>query len=139
MSMYSSDDTDGELIDNSINIIKTLQSQESTSHRDEAAIKEAKIKIDKLEKTKSLDTKATGAYEGLFAIKLFRSTTMQYLERMLDGLYQLIKNRFSPKLAPLTKKQSITSNLRSIARKRGYELSINSASDVYMCRSVCSV
>ena len=31
--------------------------------------------------------------------------------------------------------QKIISKLRSTARKRGYELSINSASDVYMCQT----
>ena len=54
---------------------------------------------------------------------------------MQDGLYQLLKNKLSPKLVPLTKIQKITSNLRSTARKRGYELSIKSASDVYMCQT----
>ena len=47
MNMSSSEDTDDELIDNRNNIIKTLQSHESAIHRDEAAIKEAKIQIDK--------------------------------------------------------------------------------------------
>ena len=112
-----------------------LQSHENAIHRDEAAIKEAKIQIDKLKHTISLETKATDAYLGLFAIKLFGSTTTQHLERMQDGLYQLLKNRLSPKLVPLTKIQRITSNLRSTARKRGYELSIKSASDVYMCQT----
>ena len=135
MNMSSSDDTDDELIDNSNNIIKTLQSHENAIHRDEAAIKAVKIQIDKLEKTISLEKKATDAYLGLFAIKLFGSTTTQHLERMQDGLYQLLKNRLSPKLVPLTKLQSITSKLRSTARKRGYELSISSPSDVYMCQT----
>ena len=135
MNMSSSDDTDDELIDNSNNIIKTLQSHENAIHRNEAAIKQIKIQIDKLEKTISLEKKANDAYIGLFAIKLFGSTTTQHLERMQDGLYQLLKNKLSPKLVPLTKIQKITSKLRSTARKRGYELSINSASDVYMCQT----
>ena len=114
MNMSSSDDTEDELIDNSNNIIKTLQSHENAIHRDEAAIKEAKIQIDKLKHTISLETKATDAYLGLFAIKLFGSTTTQHLERMQDGLYQLLKNKLSPKLVPLTKIQKITSNLKQV-------------------------
>ena len=51
---------------------------------------------------------------------------------MQDGLYQLLKNKLSPKLVPLSKLQAITSKLRSSARKRGYELAINSPSDIYM-------
>ena len=42
MSMSSADNTDNELIDNSNNIIKTLQSHENTINRDENAIKEIK-------------------------------------------------------------------------------------------------
>ena len=55
MSMSSSDDTDDELIDNSNNIIKTLQSHENAIHRDEAAIIEIKSQIEKLEKSISLE------------------------------------------------------------------------------------
>ena len=91
--------------------------------------------IDTLENTISLDKKVTDAYIGLFAIKLFGATTTQHLERMQDGLYQLLKNKLSPKLVPLNKLQIIISKLRSTARKRGYELAINSPSDVYMCQT----
>ena len=94
MSMSSSDDTDDELIDNSNNIIKTLQSHENAIHRDEAAIKEIKDQVEKLEKSISLEKRATDAYIGLFAIKLFGSTTMQHLEQMQDGLYQLLKTSY---------------------------------------------
>ena len=81
--MSSSVDTDDELIDNeNNNIIKTLQAHETSIHRDEAAIKEAKMRVGKLKNTISLETKATGVYLGLFSIKLFRSTTTQHLERM---------------------------------------------------------
>ena len=135
MSMSSSDDTDDELIDNSNNIIKTLQSHENAIHRDEAAIKEIKDQVEKLEKSISLEKRASDAYIGLFAIKLFGSTTIQHLERMQDGLYQLLKNKLSPKLVPLNVLQPIITKLRSSARKRGYELSINSPSDVYMCQT----
>ena len=82
MSMSSADDTDNELIDNSNNIIKTLQSKENAINRDENAIKEMKENIDRLENTISLEKKVTDAYIGLFAIKLFGATTTQHLERM---------------------------------------------------------
>ena len=84
MSMSSADDTDNELIDNSNNIIKTLQSHENAINRDENAIKEIKENIDRLEKTISLEKKVTDAYIGLFAIKLFGATTTQHLERMMN-------------------------------------------------------
>ena len=54
---------------------------------------------------------------------------------MQDGLYQLLKNRLTPKLVPLIKLQPIISRLQSTASKRGYELVINSPSDVYMCQT----
>ena len=135
MNMSSADDTDEELIDNSNNIIKTLQAHENAINRDEAGIKEMKKHIDKLENTISLEKKVTDAYIGLFAIKLFGATTTQHLERMQDGLYQLLKNKLSPKLVPLNRLQTIITKLRSTARKRGYELAINSPSDVYMCQT----
>ena len=61
-----------------------------------------KENIDRLENTISLEKKTTDAFIGLFAIKLFGATTTQHLERMQDGLYQLLKNRLSPKRVPLT-------------------------------------
>ena len=75
MSMSSAADTDNELIDNSNNIIKTLQSHENAINRDENAIKEMKENIEGLENTISLEKKVTDAYIGLFAIKLFGATT----------------------------------------------------------------
>ena len=81
-----------------------------------------------------MEKKATDAYIGLFAIKLFGSTTTQHLERMQDGLYQLLKNKLSPKLVPLSKLQTVIAELTSTVRKRGYELAINYPSDVYMCQ-----
>ena len=135
MHMSSADDSDDELIDNSNNIIKTLQSHENAINRDEAAIKEIRNQIDDLENAISLEKKAKDAYIGLFAIKLFGSTTTQHLERMQDGLYQLLKNKLSPKLVPLSKLQTVISELTSTVRKRGYELAINSPSNVYMCQT----
>ena len=58
--MSSADDTDEELIDNSNNIIKTLQAHENAINRDEAGIKEMKKHIDKLENTISLEKKSKG-------------------------------------------------------------------------------
>ena len=75
MSMSSADDTDNELIDNSNNIIKTLQSHENAITKDENSIKEIKENIDRLEKTISLKKKVMDAYIGLFAIKLYGATT----------------------------------------------------------------
>ena len=57
MNMSSADDTDDELIDNSNNIIKTLQAHENAINRDEAGIKEMKKHIDTLENTISLEKK----------------------------------------------------------------------------------
>ena len=51
MNMFSADDTDDELIDNSNNILKTLQAHENAINRNEAGIKEMKKHIDKLENT----------------------------------------------------------------------------------------
>ena len=53
MHMSSADDSDNELIDNSNNIIKTLQSHENAINRDENAIKEIKENIDRLDDTRS--------------------------------------------------------------------------------------
>ena len=94
MNMSSADDTDEELIDNSNNIIKTLQAHENAINRDEAGIKEMKKHIEKLENTISLEKKVTDAYIGLFAIKLFGATTTQHLECMQDGSYQPLNEAF---------------------------------------------
>ena len=84
LNMSASDDTDDELIDNSNNIIKTLQAHENAINRNEATLKDIRTKIDNLEKTISSEKKTTDAYIRLFAIKLFGTTTTQHLSRMQD-------------------------------------------------------
>ena len=55
LNMSASDDTDDELIDNSNNIIKTLQAHENAINRNEATLKDIRTQIDNLEKTISLE------------------------------------------------------------------------------------
>ena len=101
LSMSSSKDTDDEIIDNNNNIIRSLQTHENAIHRNEATIKRDKENIKKLENYLSIEKRTTDTYINLFAIKVFGSTTTQHLQRIQDGLYQLLKNKLSPKLVPL--------------------------------------
>ena len=108
LNMSASDDTDDELIDNSNNIIKTLQAHENAINRNEATLNETRAQIHNLEKTISLEKKTTDAYIRLFAIKLFGSTSTQHLSRIHQGLFQLLKNKISSKLILLSELQAIT-------------------------------
>ena len=135
LSMSSSKDTDDEIIDNNNNIIRSLQTHENAIHRNEATIKRVKENIKKLENYLSIEKRTTDTYINLFAIKVFGSTTTQHLQRIQDGLYQLLKNKLSPKLVPLKQLQEVLGKIKDITRKRGYELAINSAADIYMCQT----
>ena len=66
---------------------------------------------------------------------MFGSSTTQHLQRIQDGLYQLLKNKLSPKLVPLRKLQGIIEKLRRITSNRGYNLAIQSPSDIFMCET----
>ena len=135
LSMSSSQDTSDEIIDNNNNIIRSLQTHENAIHRNKETIKRVKENIAKLENYLSIEKRATDTYITLFAIKVFGSTTTQHLQRIQDGLYQLLKNKLSPKLVPLKQLQGVLGKIKDITRKRGYELAINSAADIYMCQT----
>ena len=60
---------------------------------------------------------------------------MQHLQRLQDGLYQLLKNNLSPKLVPLSNLEEVIGQVKDIAMKRGYKLAIGSSSDIYMCQT----
>ena len=135
LSMSSSQDTSDEIIDNNNNIIRSLQTHENAIHRNKETIKRVKENIAKLENYLSIEKRATDTYITLFDIKVFGSTTTQHLQRIQDGLYQLLNNKLSPKLVPLKQLQGVLGKIKDITRKSGYELAINSAADIYMCQT----
>ena len=135
MSMSSSKESDGELIDNNNNIIKSLQSHENAIHRNEAEIKIMENNAKKLELYLALEKENTETFIGLSGIQGRGSTIVHHLQRVQDGLYQLLKNKLSPKLVPLTNLQGLIGKLQDITRKRGYNLAINSPSEIYMCQT----
>ena len=135
MNMSSSEDSEDDLIDNNNNIIRTLQSHENAINRAQEKIKRIESNVQKLERYLSLEKQTMDTYIVLFTIKVFGSTTVQHLQRIQDGLYQLLKNKLSPKLVPLNNLEKILGKIRDIAMKRGYSLAISSSSDIYMCQT----
>ncbi len=107
INMSSSKDTENKLVDNSNNIITNLQAHESAIHRNEQAIKQIKIHLENLENELSIERHTRDAYLNLFTLKVFGSSTTQHLQRIHDGLHQLLKNKLSPKLVPLRKVRGI--------------------------------
>ena len=133
INMSSSDDSEDELIDNNNHIITSLQSHENAINRNEESIKEIKEHVYKLEKHLSLETQTTDVYLNLFNIRLYGTSASHHLQRMQDGLFSLLENKLSPKLVPLWKVEPVVEKLRKVTGKRGYNLAINSISDIYMC------
>ena len=89
----------------------------------------------KLETRLSIEKQTFDGYLGLTAIKIYGTSTTTHLQRIQDGLYELLKNKLSPKLVPLTQLNRATAKLRDLTMKKGYELTIKSASDIYMCQT----
>ena len=134
MIMSSATDSEDELIDKNNNIIKSLQSYQNAIHREEAEIKRMENNDKNLERYVALEKETTDTYVGLSRIKGRGSTIVQHLQRVQYGLYQLLKNKLSPNLVPLSNLQGVIGKLQDITRKRGYNLAINSPSDIYMCQ-----
>ena len=133
IKMSSSEDSDDDLIDNNNHIITSLQSHENAINRNEESIKEIKEHVYRLEKHLSLEKQTTDVYLNLFNIRLYGTSASHHLQRMQDGLFSLLENKLSPKLVPLKTIEPIVEKLRKVTRKRGYNLAINSISDVFMC------
>ena len=133
LKMSSSEDSQDELIDNNNNIITSLQTHESAIHRNEESIKQIKTHLKNLEEHLSIERRVNDVYINLFSLKVFGSITTQHLQRIQDGLYQLLKNKLSPKLVPLRKLEGVIEKLRRITSNRGYKLAIQSTSDIFMC------
>ena len=120
------------MINNTNNIIRTLQSHENAINREKATMDKIEKNVKDLEKYLSVEKKTMDTYINLFTIKVFGSTTVQHLHRIQDGLYQLLKNKLSPKLVPLNNLEGVIGKIKDIAIKRGYRLAISSSSDIYM-------
>ena len=135
LKMSSSSDTENALVDNNNHIITSLQSHENAIHRNEAALNQMKDHLLKLETHLSIEKQTFDVYLGLTAIKIYGTSTTTHLQRIQDGLYELLKNKLSPKLVPLTQLNRATAKLRDLTMKKGYELTIKSASDIYMCET----
>ena len=133
INMSSSEDSEDELIDNNNHIITSLQSHENAINRNEESIKEIKDHVLKLEKHLSLEKQTNDVYLNLFNIRLYGTSASHHLQRMQDGLFSLLENKLSPKLVPLRKVVPVLEKLRKVTGKRGYNLAINSISDIYMC------
>lgn len=134
MNMSSSYDTNGELINNSNNIIKTLKSHENAINRKNAAIKQVIKQIDNW-KNNCIRKESNRC---LYRIICYQTIWINYYSTPNKNVgwalsLSLLKNRLSLKLVPLNKLQPVLSKIRFTARIRGYELAINSASDVYIC------
>ena len=135
MSMSSSKDSENDLIDNNNNIIRTLQSHENAINREKQTIQRIKSNVENLERYLSIEKETFDTYLNLFTIKVFGTTAVQHLQRLQDGLYQLLKNNLSPKLIPLSNLEEVIGQVKDIAMKRGYKLAIGSSSDIYMCQT----
>ena len=133
INMSSSEDSGDDLIDNNNHIITSLQSHENAINRNEESIKEIKQHLYNLEKHLSLEKQITDVYLNLFNIRLYGNSASLHLQRMQDGLFSLLENKLSPKLAPLGTVEPVVERLRKVTGKRGYNLAINSMSDIYMC------
>ena len=107
LKMSSSEDSQDELIDNNNNIITSLQTHQSAIHRNVESIKQIKTHLKNLEERLSIERRVNGVYINLFSLNVFGSITTQYLQRIQDGLYQLLKNKLSPKLVPLRKLEGV--------------------------------
>ena len=132
MSMTTSSDTEDDLVDNNNNIITSLQAHESSIQREKQTIKQIKTHLDNLEKYLSIEQRTQDTYLNLFAVKMFGTSTTQHLQRIQDGLYQLLKNKLSPQLVPLKKIEGTIQNLTKIANNRGYRLAIKTNADAFM-------
>ena len=133
INMSSSSDSEGNLIDDNNHIITSLQSHENSIKQDEESIQEINDHLCKLEKTLFFEQQTDDFYLNLFNLRLHGSSASNHLQRMQDSLFSLLENKLSSKLVPLRTIEPVVEKLRKGTGKRGYNLAINSISDMYMC------
>ena len=132
VGMAGSQDTEDNLIDNSNNIITSIQAHETRIHKEEEATKQIKTNLKELEKQIIRNNALSSMFINIFTLKTFASTISRHLIRFQDGLYQLLKNKLSPRLIPLRHIKGPLMKLQELTRRRGYNLAIKNPSDVFM-------
>ena len=133
LNMSSSEDTDDSLIDNSNHIITSIQEHETRIHREEEKTKQLKEHIEHLEEELVGQRKTEDIFIHLFTIKTFSSSTTRHLLRLQDGLYELLKNKLSPKLVTISNIERALTRLKTVTSNRRYKMALQNPSDVFMC------
>ena len=135
MHRTTSEDTVNDLVDNSNNIITTLQSHETRLEKTEAEIKTLKTHLSNLDREIFTTMKQSNFFFDLYAANSYATTSTNHLHRIEDGLYKLLDGKLSPNLVSLRQIKKGLKKLQQHTSNRGYTMSILRENDIYQCQT----
>ena len=124
-----------DLIANNNHIIESIQEQETRLSRQEQMTKEMKKHLAGLEKELFVTLHYQKLIVHMLGIKTYATSVTRHLQRFQEGLYELLKNKVSPRLVPLHTIENSLERLQATLTKRRYSMAIENPSDIYQCES----
>jgi len=133
--LISMTSNENDLTENNNNIISAIQNHETRIQRQNLRTKELQDHVKSLEQILTNSKQSTDLFINLFNMKSYATQINRHLINIQDGLYELFKNRLSPRLVDITTIQRAMKNLEQIAYKRKYHITITKPIEVYQLLS----
>ena len=131
--MANQDNSD--LIDNNNHIIEPIQEHKMRISRQEQLTKEMKKHLEGLEEELLITKQINNLFVHIFGIKTYATSITRHLQTSQEGLYQLLKNKVSPRLTPLHSIEKTIKRLQTTINSRRYNMAVDNPSDIYQCES----
>jgi len=133
--LISMTSTNDDIIDNTNHIVSAIQNHESRIQRENLRTKELQDHVKALEQILLTSKKSNDLFINLFQLKTYATQINNHLANIRDGLYELFKNRLSPKLIDITTIKRAMKTLEDTAYKRKYHMTITRAIEAYQLDS----
>ena len=127
--------TNDEIIDNTNHIVSAIQNHESRIQRENLRTKELQDHVKALEQILLKSKQSTDLFINLFQLKTYATQINSHLANIRDGLYELFKNKLSPKLVDITTIKRAMKTLEETAYKRKCHMAITRAIEAYKLES----
>ena len=132
IGLSQKDDTD-DIIDNSNNIVKSIQSHETRLGQQESDNADIKMHLEKLEKRLISKSHFDGIIRDLLIAEEYARDRSCRLKEVQSALYELLNNRLSPNLVQYHVLQRTLDEISDVVGKINYQLAIEDTTDVYQC------
>jgi len=133
--LISMTSTNDDIIDNTNHIVSAIQNHESRIQRENLRTKELQDHVKSLEQILLKSKQSNDLFINLFQLKIYATQINRHLTNIRDGLYELFKNKLSPKIVDITTIKRAMKTLEEAAYKRKYHMIIDKAIEAYQLQS----